>query len=214
MSKKLSKSSLAIILSRLEGFKKPKVRVEQYSMDLEVGADVLWNMAFLDKIEGKVSVDLGCGSGLLGLGMLILGAKKVYFVDIDKEVLKIAENNYKMLKSEGLIEGKAVFKNMDVKEFKQKCGLLIQNPPFGVKVRHADKVFLEQAIRISPVVYSFHKSESINFMRAFCEDNKVRITHKWDFNWGLKQTLKFHRKRVHRIKVSCFRLEKENYINK
>ncbi len=38
-----SKSGLAVALSRLEGFKEPKVSVEQYAMDSEVGAFVLWN---------------------------------------------------------------------------------------------------------------------------------------------------------------------------
>ena len=209
MKKKLSKSRLAIILSGLKGFKEPKVRVEQYAMEPEIGAEVLWSMAFLDKIEGKVSVDLGSGTGILGLGMLILGAKTVYFVEADSKALEIAKNNYKMLKSESLVKGKAIFKHMDIAEFNKKADLLVQNPPFGTKIKHIDKLFLEKAIKIAPIVYSFHKSESLGFIRAFCADNGFNITYKWDFNMCLKQTLKFHRKRIYRVKVSCFRLEKE-----
>ncbi len=212
MSKKLSKSRLGILLSDLKGFSEPNVRVEQYSTDPEIAAEVLWNMIFLDKIEGKVSADFGSGTGILGLGMLILGAKKVYFVDIDSKAIEIAKNNYKTLKSEGLIKGVGVFKHMDISKFNEKCELLLQNPPFGVKVRHADKVFLEHAVKISPIIYSFHKSEGKGFIQGFCEDKGFNITHKWDFSWPLKQTLKFHRKRIYRIKVSCFRLEKEKTI--
>ena len=114
-----------------------------------------------------------------------------------------------MLKSEGLIKGTAVFRHMDIGDFKGKTALVIENPPFGTKVRHSDKRFLEKAMKIAPIVYSFHKSESLGFVRAFCKDGGFKITHKWDFSWPLKQTLKFHKKRIYRVKVSCFRLEKE-----
>ena len=90
----LSKSGLAIVLSKLEGFKEPKVRVEQYIMDSEIGAFVLWNAALLGDIKQKVSVDLGCGTGILGIGALILGAKMVYFVDSDQEALETAKENW------------------------------------------------------------------------------------------------------------------------
>ena len=96
----LSKSELAIVLSKLKGFKRPKVSVEQYSMDSEVGASVLWNAALLGDIKQKVSVDLGCGTGILGIGALLLGAKKVYFVDSDQEALEIAKENWRKVKSE------------------------------------------------------------------------------------------------------------------
>lgn len=212
MSKKLSKSRLGIVLGSLKVFSEPKVREEQYTIEPEIGAEVLWNMAFLDKIEQKVSVDMGSGTGILGLGMLVLGAKKVYFVEADNKALEIAKKNYNFLKSEGLVQGKAVFIHTNIDEFSSKCDLVIQNPPFGTKMRHADRAFLEQAVKISSIVYSFHKSESKGFIAAFCADKGFRISHRWDFNWPLKQTLKFHRKRLHRVKVSCFRLEKEKSI--
>jgi len=69
-----SKSRLAIALSRLEGFSEPKVRQEQYLMDSEIGASVLWNACLLGDIRGKVIADLGCGTGMLGIGALMLGA--------------------------------------------------------------------------------------------------------------------------------------------
>ena len=45
--------------------------------------------------------------------------------------------------------------------------LTLSNPPFGTKVRHMDIVFLEKALETSPVVYSFHKSESKAFLERF-----------------------------------------------
>ena len=82
-----SKSGLAMVLSCLEGFKSPKVRQEQYIMDSEICASILWNAYLLNDIEGKGIADLGCGTGLLGIGALLLGAKQALFADSDEKSL-------------------------------------------------------------------------------------------------------------------------------
>jgi putative methylase len=203
-----SKSGLAIALSKLEGFKEPKVRVEQYTVDSEIGAFILWNGLLKGDIRQKVSVDLGCGTGILGIGALLLGAKKVFFVDSEGSALKIAKNNLEKVKSEFLIEGKAVFVCRDVVDFSEKCDTVVENPPFGVKVRHADRVFLKKAFEIGKVVYSFHKSESKEFIERFSSKNEFKITDVWDFKFPLKAIYKFHSRRIKYIDVSCFRFEK------
>jgi putative methylase len=202
-----SKKALAVLLSRLRGFSEPKVMVEQYPTDPEIAAEVLWQ-AYMNADIGKVSADLGCGTGILGIGLLVLGAKRVYFVDSDKQALEIAENNFSNMKSEGYIDGEAIFRHNDINEFNEGVDLVVQNPPFGVKVRHMDRVFLKKALEIGKVVYSFHKSESKGFVKSFSDDNKFMITHVWDFDFPLKSTLSFHTRRIMRIKVSCFRMEK------
>ena len=203
----LSKSGLAVVLSKLEGFKEPKVMVEQYIMDSETGASVLWNAALLGDIKQKVSVDLGCGTGILGIGALILGAKRVYFVDSDQEALEKAKENWQKVKSEGLAFGEAIFLCQDITGFNEKVDVVFENPPFGTKVRHADRGFLERALSLAAVVYSFHKSESKNFIGAFARDKNYEVSHIWDFKFPLKATQRFHTRKIHRIDVSCFRLE-------
>ena len=99
-----SKGALAVVLSGLEGFHEPKVRAEQYTTDSEVAAQVLWNAKMIGDI-GKVSVDLGCGTGILGIGLLLLGSKKVFFVDSDESALGIAKKSYEKMKSEGYLVG-------------------------------------------------------------------------------------------------------------
>jgi len=205
MVKKLSKSSLAVILSMLEGFKTPKVRVEQYSMDSETAAFVLWNGLYMRDIKGKVIADLGCGTGILGIGALILGASGVYFVDSDEDALKIAKKNLRLAKSESSTVGKAIFIHKDINDFNEKVDVVVENPPFGTKVRHSDKVFLEKAVRLAPIVYSFHKSETRGFIEAFFRSKNYEITNVWDFKLSLKATLDYHKKRMHKINVSCFR---------
>ena len=101
--KPITKTRLAMILSKLPSFESPIDGLEQYPTDSQVGSEVLWNAAMLGDIEGKRVSDLGCGGGILGLGCLLLGAKEVDFLDIDKKALSQAKTNYSKLKSEGLL---------------------------------------------------------------------------------------------------------------
>lgn len=204
----VSKSGLAIILSGLKGFSEPKVRQEQYLMDSEIGASVLWSACLLGDIEGKVIADFGCGTGLLGIGALLLGAKYAVFVDSDKKALETAKNNSSKLKSEGYSLGKARFICKDIGKLKIKVEAVLQNPPFGTKTRHNDIFFLEKALETAPIVYSFHKSETLGFLEKFLARKNAKITHNWGFKFPLKATFSFHRRQIHRINVNCLRLAK------
>ncbi|MBI2558645.1 methyltransferase [Candidatus Woesearchaeota archaeon] len=204
-----SKSRLAVALSFLGGFYEPKVRQEQYVMDSEIGASVLWNAYLLGDIEGKVIADLGCGTAMLGIGALLLGAKQVFLVDSDEKALEIAKNNILKVKSESYSLGKAEFICKDIKELKIKAEVVLQNPPFGTKNAHADAIFLEKAFETAPVVYSFHKSETKEFLQRFSAKKNAIITHIWDFKFPLKATFSFHQRQIHRIKVSCIRFESQ-----
>ena len=205
----ISKSRLGIILSKLKGFEDPKVKVEQYTIDSEIASSVLWHALYAGKVKDKSIADLGCGTGILGIGALLLGAKRVFLVDSDKNSLDIAKSNYLRIKSESLlIKGKSAFICQDIADFNKKVDTVVMNPPFGVKIRHADKIFLEKAFQIAKTVYSFHKSESKRFIEAFSKDNGFELKETIDFSWPLKQTMGFHRRKIKRINVSCFVLEK------
>ena len=202
-----SKGALAVALSRLQSFTEPKVRVEQYSTDAEIAAEVLWQLRMKGDI-GNVGVDLGCGTGILGIGLVLLGKVRVYMVDSDKEALETARQNLKKVQSEYKVPGSLVFLHQDIREFEEKADIVVENPPFGVKNRHADKEFLKKAFEIGKVIYSFHKTESRNFIDKFSTENGFKVTDVWDFQFPLKATMHFHSRRIKRIAVSCFRLEK------
>jgi putative methylase len=207
-----TKKQLAIVLSQLKGFKEPKIKLEQYVTEADIAAEIAWNMLYRREIEGKVIADLGSGTGVLGLAVLMLGAKKVFFVDIDEKAIEVAKENLTFLEEKLSIKlkKKAVFVNKDVQFFDEKVDIVVQNPPFGIQgERHADRMFLERAFAISDVVYSFHKAESKQFIAKFSDDKGFKATGYWEFDWPLKQTMKFHEKRLQRIKVGCWRLERK-----
>lgn len=45
------------------------------------------------QVKGKVVIDYGCGSGILGIAAALLGAKKVIGVDIDPQALEATQAN-------------------------------------------------------------------------------------------------------------------------
>jgi len=110
---KITKSTVGIMLSKLKVFADADIKSEQYPTDSEVAAEALWNAYMAGDITGKVIADLGSGTGILGIGCLILGAKKVFFVDKDSNALDIAKQNLASLKLKGEIL------NKDIKEFNQ-----------------------------------------------------------------------------------------------
>jgi putative methylase len=197
----VSKKQVAIALSKLKTFDKSKIKLEQYTTDSEIASVVLWDAFMQGVIEEKVVADLGCGTGILGIGALLLGAKKVLFVDVDKDALIILETNLKDLELDNF-----EIIHTDVSEFNAKVDLVLQNPPFGTKQKHADKKFLEKAFSVSEVVFSFHKSSTKQFVKAISNDFKFNIAKEFEFDFPLKNTMKIHKKKMEKIKVSCFEL--------
>ena len=197
----ITKSKLAIELSKLKTFEKPKLKAEQYMTDSETAAEVLWFAYMKGDIEDKTIADLGCGTGILGKAALLMGAKKVFFVDDDENALKICKDNV------GKTE-KAYFLIRDVKDFNKKADTVIENPPFGTKEKHADREFLEKAFETADVVYSFHKLETRDFIEKLADKQGFSTTDCFEFDMPIKSSYKFHKSRIRRIRVGCWRFEK------
>ncbi len=205
----MNKKQLAILLSRIQSFYKPLIKLEQYQTDSEIAAEILWFSYLNNDVSNKIIADLGCGTGILGLGALILGAKKVYFVDINKDAIKIAKQNLSFLEEILDKKFKAVFINKEITSFDKKIDTVIQNPPFGTKIKHADKKFLEKAMSISGKIYSFHKIESKNFIQKLTKEKDFEIMSIMEFYFPLKQTFDFHKSRVRKVKVGCWQLKRK-----
>jgi putative methylase len=198
----VSKSSLAIELSKLKVFDQANVSLEQYPTDSEIAATILWQAKMNNDIEDKIIADLGAGTGILGIGALLLGADYVYFVEKDEKAIEILKENLNNLN----IEDNFKIINSEIQEFNKKVDLVIQNPPFGTKEKHADKLFLEKAFEITTKIYSFHKTSTKVFIEKISEDHNFKIKEQIDFKFPLKATQKFHKKRIENIEVSCFKL--------
>ena len=203
-----SKRDLEIVLSKLKGFEQPSFQLEQYQTPSNIAAEWIWNMALKGEVAGKIILDAACGPGILGLGLLLMGAKQVYFLDSDQKTIQICMKNYEQINQEYEL-GKAEFIIEDVSLFNESVGVVIQNPPFGTKEAHADKKFLEKAFAVAPIVYSMHKWTTKGFVEAICVDFGFKITDLWRYEFPIKAVFKFHEKPVKSIDVGLWRMEKE-----
>ena len=202
-----SKRDLELELSKLKSISSPSWKLEQYTTPPDIAADWIWQMALNGDVIGKVILDAACGNGILGLGLLLMGAKRVFFIDKDSEAANIALSNYNQLKTEYEL-GEAKFLNEDISLFDGTVDLIMQNPPFGTKEIHADKKFLEKAFSLAPLVYSMHKSSTRKFIEAISRDFGFKITKYWHYEFPIKRAYSFHTKPVRKIEVTVWRLEK------
>lgn len=211
----MRKKDLAILLSGLETFVRPDVDLEQYQTDAEVASSVLWFIHMKNEFEGRIVADLGCGNGVLGIGALALGAKKVFFVDVDKKAIALVKNNLKLVEKKLSKKFDSVLVNKEVNLFSEKVGLVIQNPPFGiqrfnpplgVQKSHADRLFLLKALQISNLVYSFHTLDSDKFVNAFSKDHGFSSDLVMKFKFPIRQSMAFHAKKIKLVEVGLWRI--------
>jgi putative methylase len=149
----IRKLDLARFLSTIKPHANPKAELEQYTITESAASTMLYLAAYnYDDIIGKAVLDLGCGTGRLALGAAFLGAESVVGVDIDESSIKAASANSEQV---GLGD-KVKWVTADIDAITGAFDTVLQNPPFGVQKRHADRRFLENAIELGNAVYSLH----------------------------------------------------------
>jgi putative methylase len=198
----MKKKELEILLETVEDIKEPAADEEQYSTPATVASELL-HFAFMNgDIENRAVYDLGCGNGILGIGAKLLGAIEVVGIDSDEHAIEVAQTNGKRLGVE--IE----FKRCDVREVEGKGDTVVMNPPFGAqrKNRHADRIFLEKAFEIAPVIYSLHNKGSESFLRSFVPHAAIV---RFPVAFPLKRRFGFHKKDKKFIGVDVYRMERK-----
>ncbi|MCS7120995.1 MAG: METTL5 family protein [Archaeoglobaceae archaeon] len=194
------KRELEITLEKLEGFKNPKIKLEQYVTPTKLAAFILTQAKIFEDID--IVVDLGCGTGILAIGAALLGGDSLG-IDVDHEAVSIAKKNAEK------IGVNVDFFVCDVKDFCCKKEVTtIMNPPFGIQKRGADRPFLKKALEISKVVYSIHSAGSEEFVKKVASERSFKVTNVWKFKIPLKRTYSFHEKEFKEIAVEVFRLAK------
>ncbi len=195
----MNKKQLEIHLSKLIPVAKPTLSLEQYPSPSDLAAELLWKAFLNGDIENKIVADFGCGNGILGCGALLLGAKKVYFVDIDERCLILSKKNSL---------NKGIYLCQDIQDFDMKVDTVLMNPPFGVQNRKADKPFLQKAMNQATSIYSIHKIESESFLKKITQENGFSIQELLKRTFVLKASYSFHTKKQHPVSVGIWILRK------
>ena len=167
------KKQLEIELSKIiDDFKEPKIKFEQYMTPPEIAAFMIHYAWMKGEIENKKIIDIGAGTGMLGIGAAFLGGN-VTMIEIDKDAFEILKNNVAKTDHEiGLIN-----KNIFDYDFDEEYDTALINPPFGIKSENKDMDFIVEASKISKHIFSLHDgSESnINNIKSLFEKNNLEI---------------------------------------
>ena len=215
------KLELERFLSQIKPHPSPKASLEQYTVSEAVAAAMLYVAAYAnDDIVGKTVVDLGCGTGRLALAAAYLGAQYVVGVDIDKTAIKIA---YEAAEEAGL-KAKVQWVVGDIGAVTGRFDTVLQNPPFGVQKRAADRKFLEKALEVGNAVYSLHNHPDTDkrliaklknsssllqvppspFIERFVEDHNGAVKAVYAVLMTIPRMFDFHTKAKHEIVIDLY----------
>lgn len=178
---------------------------EQYLTPASIAADLVWNATSQGDVSGLKVLDLGCGTGILSLAAALMGADEVVGVDVDEQAIQVALEQAKRL------QVPVRFLTMDVGAFKEKGDTVIMNPPFGAQKAHrreGDRLFLEKALEMAPVVYSFHLKKTEEFLEKLVKALNGIITHRFYYSFTLPRTYHFHQDEKREVEVVVLRVER------
>jgi putative methylase len=228
MQKRLArKLDLEMLLSSVKPHPKPSTSLEQYTVSADVAAQMLYMAAYTyEDIVNKTVLDLGCGTGRLALGAAYLGAKQVVGVDIDRAAVKAALENSTNLGLQDKVQWLAA----DIDAVSGKFDTVLQNPPFGVQKRGADRRFLEKALTSGQAVYSLHKNvqtstalnrglkahrkdtvqaSSSRFLSRLIEKHGGHIKAVYPMTMTIPHMFSFHTEKKHKFTVDLYIIERK-----
>lgn len=95
-------------LQQVDDFESPKIKYEQYATNAHLAGKIRIIMGIMthflahmiytaansfEDIREKSVADFGCGCGMLSIAATLMGAEKVYSIDIDPDALAICKRN-------------------------------------------------------------------------------------------------------------------------
>jgi putative methylase len=154
----IRKIDLERFLSTIAPQPNPQVHLEQYTVSEQIAANMLFIAAYAnDDVVDKIVLDLGCGTGRLALGASFVGAGDVVGIDINRSAIQTASENSRKadLCSVQWVLG-------DIGAVVGCFDTVLQNPPFGVQTREADRAFIVKALDVGSSIYSLHSHPEVD----------------------------------------------------
>ena len=184
----MKKKDLEIRLERVLPFEEPSAALEQYPTPATIASDILFTAYANGDVADMTVNDLGCGTGIFAIGSKLLDADVVRGFDVSSSALKVARENAERLGTD--IE----FVECDISEVDSKADTTFMNPPFGCQNEHADRPFLEKAMRLSDSVYSIHMANTVGFLEDYVSSFGKEIVARATYKYNIPHTFTFHSK--------------------
>jgi putative methylase len=189
------------ILQSLDPVPSPASSTEQIPTPAPIAAEVLWMARAKGDIAGRLLADLGSGNGILAIGGKLLGASRVVGIEADPASVDVARRNSERTGVD------VEWRLGDVTTFREPVETVVMNPPFGAQTRHADRPFLDTAMAMGRVVYTFSNATAEMFVRRRIEAAGGRIDQRHEYAFPIPRVFPFHRKGVREVLVLLYRVE-------
>ncbi len=97
----------------------------------------------------------------------------------------------------------------DIDVVKGTFDTTLQNPPFGVQRRRADRRSITKSLELSSTIYSIHKGgeSKRTCIKRFIEEHGGKVTTIFPLNMEIPRMFKFHTKKKRSIHVDLYRIE-------
>jgi putative methylase len=203
-----TRAALETQLAVVAGFDAPRAELEQYPTPPELAAHVVHVADLYGDVQGRTVLDLGTGTGMLGLGAALRGPGRVVGVDVDRSALLTAAKNRVRVGTTTPIDWVLA----DATRLPLRPAgptTVLMNPPFGAQRghEHADRAFLATAANVADVSYSIHNAGSREFVEAFAGDAGGEVTHAFRAAFTLDRQFEFHEEDAKEIETEVYRIE-------
>ncbi len=119
------------------------------------------------QFKNKIDIlDIGCGSGAIGITLKKALNSNVLCTDISKKALEVAKENAKLNKIDITFRQSDIYENI-----KEKFDLIISNPPYIAKNEKIDEIVLKN----EPEIALFAENEGLEFYEKILENAKYHI---------------------------------------
>lgn len=222
-------------IEALEGFKNPKIHLEQYTIDAISTADLIYYIGVDNQdLLGNLIIDLGAGTGRICLSGILFGAIGAVAIETDTDAIEVLKSNAeqlgvsdkllileknieKLMKENGESEIQSILTNITQFQNKFKVDseesnrICIMNPPFGVHNRGIDRYFISLSMNLCDTIYSIHLSGETNkdFIQGFVLKQGFETISIHSQKLVLKGTYSFHKKPQKEILTDVYKFVKK-----
>lgn len=204
----MTKRALEQRLAGVEGFREPRVDLEQYPTPADLAAHLVHLADLRGDVAGRTVVDLGTGTGILALGAATRDPARVVGVEADRAALDVARENERRVAPAVPVDWFRADATRPPLCPDRRVTVLM-NPPFGAQRagRHADRGFLAAAADLAAVSYSIHNEGSRAFVESFARDEGGRVTDAFSSSIPLARRFAFQTNDRREQPVEVFRVE-------
>ena len=201
---------MAIELSKLKPHPHNSAELEQYATEGDLAAFWLLAIDQLDNLENKTVVDLGSGNGILGLGTVFLGAKKVLLVEADEEACLISNQNSEKINQQFSVQIETIHASIGSQELEapKQTDIVVMNPPWGFQTEKADRPLLEFAFSLdATAIYVLHSTKA-KHLTAMAKDFGYEGEIVFETDFRLPPMYSHHSKKKSTTDARCWRFHR------